>query len=186
MTQLSAKASARCTNCSMRTIVIPLWRAWSKLWNTASPPRGQAERHLVGDDHLGGHGQARARASICCSPPESVPAPACAGRPAPGNFYGPFNGGRPLTSLELTDCIRSSPSRRAGKDASTFGHVGQASGAQFVRRHFVTSTPSNMIRPTSKAPTRTHRAKVLFPAPLAPSTATTDRRVLPTTHRRGL
>ena len=67
--------SARSTNCSMSSTVTPSSRACASDSNTRSTISGASPSDISSAmSSFGGAASTRARASICCSPPDSVPA----------------------------------------------------------------------------------------------------------------
>ncbi len=75
ITQVSAIANARCTNCSLSTMVIPERRASSRPSKTDSATSGASPSDISSAmTSFGETASARASASICCSPPERLPA----------------------------------------------------------------------------------------------------------------
>ena len=132
ITQLSAMDRARCTNCSLSTMVIPDLRASSRLSNTDSViERGEPERQLVGDDQLGRDGERPGEGQHLLLATGQAPGPLGGPRAQHREpLDGPLDGRRPLGARLLGHRhAQVVGDREAGEDATPLGDVGEAQPA---------------------------------------------------------
>ena len=137
MTQWSASASARWTNCSMSTTVMPDCRASVEaLEHRFGHHGGETERHLVGDDELGRDGQGAGQRQHLLLPARQRPRSLRGGaHRARERARWPVDGRVALAPLELLDGhAQVFDHGESGEDAPAFRDVSEPVGAQLVGR----------------------------------------------------
>src|SRR2546421_8278871 len=143
--------------------------------NGDSPTEGSSISNRRGDDI-----SARAIASICCCPPDIVPASWPCRSPSAGNVS---KASARLRLMALRAALRKAPSvrfsatvslgnsrRPSGTSATPRSTI--ASGDSLVRSCAVPSTVSDMRPRSGRTRPVTHFISVLLPLPLVPSSAT--------------
>ena len=136
MTHRSAMARARWTNCSLRTIVMPgLAGLLEALEDRFGDERCQAERHLVGDDQLGGDGERPGQGQhLLLAAREAARRAGCGAAEDGEAVDRPVDGRRPVPATLLGHGhAQVVDDREAGEDAAPLGDVRQPELADPVR-----------------------------------------------------